>query len=126
MLSEQQPYSLIVVTARPEALPCPQWRAHREAQDTIFGFHMAYYNPHKTDHTYTLGKECLGFYPVEGPFPKRPTCEINADSILEILLLELPPGEALKRFYRDGWPGLLAITIDRYVLHPEVSVKAVA
>jgi hypothetical protein len=73
----------------------------------IFGIPVAYYNPSNfSDRPYRDMEARVGFYEVkDGSGSKEIVCEISKKSINAIILLPLAPGEAMRLFETQGWPG---------------------
>ena len=93
------PWSLLVKTTNPLALPKPQWSHILNGMGNIFGFNLAYYNPNphcQMTHPQLFPEQNIGIFKVSLPFPEVPTCEISRLQILELLLLQMEPGEVSK------------------------------
>ncbi|MCL5666600.1 MAG: hypothetical protein M1383_02420 [Patescibacteria group bacterium] len=96
-------YCLGVRVNNPKALPHVAWEPP-ENLTQIFGFNLAYYNPHRDqDRPQTHPDGLEGFYRVKPPFPKNPVCEISPESIDELILLPSKPQKAMEESEKFGW-----------------------
>lgn len=114
-----EPWSLVVRTKSPEALPkVPWWHPISDPVPTLFGYRCAYYNPNHREHCpVTILEACVAIYGMEQPDGQTFVCEVGREHIVSVLLLPMTPGKVAELYQRDGWSGLSRAAARRHEIN---------